>query len=379
MKPILVFALLILASSAALTQPKKELLYVGTYSIRNSQGIYVFEFNRAKNTLQLVQTISTVNSPNFLALAPDGKHLYSINHGSVAGHDKSGSASSFNINPKTGKLTLLNQVPSYGLGPCHIALDKKGEWAFISNYLEGNLVVLPVLQDGSLGSASDSKKYYGNSVNKFRQDQPHIHSATVSADNRFVYVADLGTDKIYTYALDAQNGRLISTDFDVSLTPGAGPRHLTLHPNGQLLYCAEELTSTVGILQRDVASGALKVLQDTVASLPPMFKEPNTSADIHTDPKGKFLYMSNRGHDALTLYYVQSSGKLTLGGYFKTMGKTPRNFIIDPTGKFLLVANQDGDNIVIFRINPQTGKLTYTGQQVKVPSPVCLQWYTAGK
>lgn len=355
-------------------QPRKEIIYVGTYSIRESKGIYVFELNRANGGLKLIQTIEDLSSPTFLEVHPEGKFLYAVNRGSINQGDSFGSASAYAIDPKTGKLTFINHVSSFGKDPCHIALDKKGDWAFISNYSEGNLVVLPVFQDGSLGAPSDSKKYSGQSVNRLRQDQPHIHSAVISNENRFAYVSDLGTDKIHTYEIDTVNGRINAIDQSaISLTPGAGPRHFAIHPGGRWAYSAEELSSTVGIFEVDSMSGALTVLRDTVPSLPENTNEINTSADIHIDRAGKFLYVSQRGFDGVSVFSISQDGSLQMVGHQKSMGKTPRNFLVDAKGKFIWVANQDSDNISAFRINAKTGLLTYTNIQIPVPSPACIK------
>jgi 6-phosphogluconolactonase len=357
----------------AIGQTGKEIIYVGTYSVRDSKGIYVFELNRPRGSLKLIQTIADIESPNFLAIHPTGKYLYSVNGGSLPGYEGSGSASSFKIDPKTGKLTLINHVSSFGDGPCHISIDNTGEWVFISNYSEGNFVVLPVLQDGSLGAPSDSKKYSGSSVNQSRQEKPHIHSSEISNDNRFVYVSDLGTDKIYTYSLDAQNGKITAADDDdVMVVPGAGPRHFAFHPTGGFAYSAEELTSTVGVFEVNKSTGALTLVQDTVKSLPVDFSGPNTSADIHTDPSGKFLYMSNRGADVISVFSI-TKGIVSLKSTHKTLGKTPRNFLVDNQGKYVLAAHQNSDNLTVFKINPVNGKLVYTGLQYKIPSPVCVK------
>jgi 6-phosphogluconolactonase len=370
---IIGFYLLLIVSFPTFAQHEKEILYVGTYSVRDSKGIYVYELNRAKGSLKLIQTINDASSPTWLEIHPNKRFLYAVNRGSVDGNENSGSVSSYAIDQKTGKLTFLNHVSSYGKDPCHIAIDRSGELAFISNYNEGNFVVLPILQDGWLGALTDSKKYSGSGPNKLRQEQPHIHSAKVSADNRYVYVSDLGTDKIYAYAIDHKQGKITALENgETTVAPGSGPRHFTFHPGLNVAYSAEELSSTVGIFNVDVQTGRLTILQDTVRSLPKDFKEVNTSADIHTDPKGKYLYMSNRGHDALAIFSIEPDGKLKLKGHHKTAGKTPRNFLIDKRGKYLWAANQNTDNLVTFTINPKNGLLVYDGQ-VKIPSPVCIK------
>lgn len=357
--------------------PKKEILYVGTFSVRGSQGIYAFVFNRAKRTLTPLQTVPSLESPSFVTIHPNGKFLYSVNRGKANVTDQGGSVSAYGIDPKTGRLNGLGHKSSYGEGPCYVAVDQTGKFLFVSHYGDGNLTISSLFSDGSIGNVTDSKKYSGNSVNAERQTSPHIHSSVLSPDNKFLYVMDLGTDKIYIYEFNSENGTLnpASTP-EAYVIPGAGPRHFTLHPSGNFAYLAEELTSTVGVFSVDKATGALTILQDTVKSLPKNFNERNTSADIHTDPAGKFLYMSNRGANVISIFSIAADGTIKLIGHQSTGGQVPRNFLIDPKGEFLFAANQDTDTINIFQINPKTGLLKEIGKPISVPSPVCLKLLT---
>ncbi|HEY9049230.1 MAG TPA: lactonase family protein [Ohtaekwangia sp.] len=358
-------------------QPKKEILYVGTFSVRGSQGIYSYTFNRAKKTLTPVQNVPGLESPSFLGIHPTRKFLYSVNRGKASENETGGSVTAYQLDAKTGKLTALNTRSSFGADPCHISFDKTGQYIFVSNYNEGNLVVLPLFEDGLVGNPSDSKKYIGNSINTERQQSSHLHSALISPDNHFLYAADLGTDKIYIYNFNLKNGTLDdSRQKEVSVKPGCGPRHFVFHPNGNYMYVAEELTSTVATFKVDKKNGDLTILQDSVLSLPKTFTGKNTSADIHIDPKGKFLYMSNRGYNGLSIFSVGADGKIKLVGQQTTGGSTPRNFMIDSKGEYIFVAHQDSDTIVMFRINPKTGMLAQVGKPVKVPAPVCLKMIT---
>jgi 6-phosphogluconolactonase len=258
MKKILLYLLTVLTLCSARAQTKKEILYVGTFSVRGSQGIYAFSFDRTKRILKPLQTVPSLESPSYLTVHPSGKFLYSVNRGRADAMDNGGSVSAYGIDPKTGKFR-----PSYGDDPCYISIDKTGQFAFISNYNSG-LVVLPIFDDGLIGSASDAKKYFGNSVDEKRQGSPHIHSAVISPDNRFLYVCDLGTDKIYIYEFNVNNGRLASTS-EVQVSPGSGPRHFTFHPSGKFAYLAEELTSSVCTFSVNKTTGALTVLEDTLS------------------------------------------------------------------------------------------------------------------
>lgn len=362
-----------LLSSACCCFGQKTLVFAGTYSQRGSEGIYVFQFDRARGVLKLLQTVPGLESPTFITVDKSGRFLYSVNRGRADVNDKGGSVSAYAIDAKSGHLSGLNNRSSYGDAPCFIALDKTNKHAFICNYLGGNMLVLPIFTDGLLGVPTDSKKYSGSSVNTDRQAEPHVHAAYPSSDNRFLYVTDLGTDKIYIYKFDPSTGRLSAADIpELMVHPGSGPRHMAFHPNGKFAYLVEELSSTVAVLGVTPETGALTMLQDTIRALPGSFAGANTSADIHLHPNAKFLYMSNRGHNSISIFSVHDDGKLSLVNVQDVAGKTPRNFMIEPRGEFLFVANQDSDAIVIFRIDSKTGRLKAVGKPVSIPAPACL-------
>jgi 6-phosphogluconolactonase len=358
---------------SATAQSNKEIMYIGTYSVRGSEGIYVFEFDRKAGTMQQLQSISGLKSPSFLAIHPTGRFLYSVNEGAESGPGKAGAVSAYAIDKSTGKLRFLNSQSSLGNGPCHISVDQTGKTAFVANYGGGSLAVLPINADGTLGTPTDSVQNSGTGPDKQRQEKAHVHSATVAPDNRFVYVADLGTDKLHIFETDvkASTVKPAQTPY-VTVKPGSGPRHFTFHPNGKYAYLVEEMASSVAVFTRDAKTGSLTLIDDGVKTLPADFTGKNTSADIHVDPSGKYLYQSNRGYNGLTIFSIGKDGKLAKVGDQPTEGKTPRNFLIDPKGEYVFVANQDTDNITIFKRDAKTGKLTYTGQSVKVPSPVCV-------
>lgn len=350
-------------------QSKNEIMYVGTYSVRGSEGVYVFSFDRKAGTMQPVQSVSNAKSPSFLALHPSGRYLYSVNEGA----DKTGGVSSYAVAKKTGKLTYLNSQPSRGRNACYVSIDHTGKTAFVANYTSGSLGVLPINTDGTLLAPTDSVQYSGSSANTKRQEGPHIHSAIIGSGNRFLYVADLGTDTLHILTVDPKMSTVTPAKMPfVAVKPGSGPRHFALHPNGKYAYLVEELISSVAVFSRNPKTGSLTLLQDGVSALPSGFSGDNTSADIHIDPSGKFLYQSNRGANTLAIFAIGTDGMLTKVADQPVEGKTPRNFLIDPKGEFVFVANQDSDTITIFRRDKQSGKLTYTGNSVSVPAPVCV-------
>lgn len=369
MHKVLTLAYILLSIGFRLQAQSGETMYVGTYSIRGSEGVYVFDFNRKTGTMKQVQTVSNAKSPSFLALHPSGKYLYSVNEGA----DRTGGVSSYTIDVKTGKLQYMNSQPSLGSGACYVSVDRTGKTAFVANYGGGSMAALPIQTDGMLAAPTDSIQDVGNGANAQRQERAHIHSATVGPENKYVYVADLGTDKLHILAFDPKTSTVKPATMPfVSVKPGSGPRHFAIHPNGKFAYLVEELTSSVAVFSRDAKTGALTLVQDNVPTLPAGFSGKNTSADIHIDASGKFLYQSNRGANTLAIFAIGTTGMLTKVADQPVEGKTPRNFLIDPKGEFVFIANQDSDNITIFRRDEQTGKLTYTGNSVSVPAPVCV-------
>lgn len=344
-------------------------VYVGTYTRRGSEGIYVFHYDPASGALSPLSTATGIQNPSFLAIDPQRRYLYAVNE---AG---GGAVSAFAIDPATGGLTPLNRQSSHGDGPCHLTVDPTGQYVLAANYSSGSVCVLPIGEGGALGEATNHIQHEGSSVNPRRQRGPHAHSINLDPAGRYAFVPDLGLDKIMIYQLDLDQGVLRPNDEPwVAVHPGAGPRHFAFHPNGQYAYVINEIDSTVTAFAYDPERGRLSEL-GVVSTLPAGFQDTSWCADLHVAPSGKFLYGSNRGHDSIVIYAIdQDTGMLTLVGFEPTQGKTPRNFGIDPSGTFLLAANQDTDTIVAFRIDADSGTLSPTGHVTSVPAPVCVLW-----
>ncbi len=373
-RPSILFLFLIFFQGFTFAQnakPAGDLVYVGTYSAHGGKGIYAYRFDSVSGHLISLGMAAESADPSFLAVSGNGEFLYAVNEIASYQGQPTGAVSAFKIEPDTGKLSELNEVSSRDQGPAHITLDRTGQWALVSNYTLGSVAVFPILKDGRLGEASSFVRHKGSSVNPERQAGPHAHSTTLSPDDRFAIVADLGLDELIIYPFDKANGKLGSPHV-VKVHPGAGPRHLTFDPSGRFMYLITEMQSTIVAYRYEAASGGLTEIQ-SISTLPKEFAEKNTDAEIEIDRSGKFLYGSDRGADSIAVFAVDSaSGKLQKIEDVATHGKTPRNFTIDSTGKWLLVANQDSDNIVVFRIDDKTGALTANGQTVKIPSPVCI-------
>ena len=362
------------------------LVYVGTYTEPilfgtgkvlqgKGEGIYVYRMDQSSGALERVGKTIGVANPSYLALDSAQRFLYAVNELKTYEDKPTGTISAFAVDPKTGALQFLNKRLTHGTDPCHVAVDKKGSYVFVANFMSGSICVLPVLEDGSLGEASDFIQHQGSGIDPFRQRGPHAHSVTLDKANRFAFVPDLGLDRLMVYRFDPRRGMLEANDPPwIKVKPGAGPRHLAFHPNGRVAFLINELDSTLAVLSYDGRKGTFKGLQ-TVSTLPEGFRGESTCADVQVSPSGTFVYGSNRGHDSIVIYRIdQRAGRLAFVGHESARGKTPRSFGIDPSGRFLLAANQDSDTIVTFRIDPQTGRALPTGFVTEVPTPVCVKF-----
>ena len=350
-------------------------MLVGTYTSGSSTGLYVYDFNAANADSRLVDSVKTSN-PSYLTVSANEKYVYAVNEDADTTVDKGGRVSSFSFDKNRGSLTLLNQQPSNGNHPCYITTDKSGRWIIAGNYSSGTVAVLPVLKNGSLGTAVTTIQHYGQSVNTDRQNDPHVHATVLSPDTKFLFVPDLGIDKLMVYRFNKVNGNLTEATTPFVMTKaGSGPRHFVFHPNKKYAYLAEELTGSISAYRYITGEGQLELLQN-ISALPPDYMGPAGSADIHVSPDGNFLYSSNRGEsNTIAIFSInKKTGQLTFVAHQSTLGKTPRNFNFDPAGNFLLVANQNSDDIVIFKINKQTGLLTDTGKRLAISKPVCIKW-----
>ena len=357
-----------------MTQPAKLTLYVGTYAIRGSKGIYVFSFDLNTGTATLQQTINDGKSPSFLAIHPSGQYLYAVHEEDEKGPDQSGTVSAYAIDSQTGQLTFLNQQQTQGKAPCHVAIDRSGTLAFVSNYGSGSLTVFPILPDGSLHDASQFIQHTGHSIDPERQASPHVHSAVVSFDNQLLYVSDLGTDTIHVYQIDAQQGRLSACPGApyVRVSAGSGPRMLVVHPGDEWLYCLKEMSSTVARLRRNRQTNAVALLEDDVPFLTDAYAGERSGGHIQLGTDGQLLLATNRGNNTLALFTLKVDGTLTQRSLHYTGGDEPRNFLLDERSGYLLIGHQESDTITVFKLDTNTGTLTATGDQLSVPAPVCL-------
>ena len=365
------------ASLGAVDAGGDRFLYAGGYTAGgHGEGIYLLRMARDTGALTLEGVAAATENPSFVVPAPDGRALYAVNEVAQFGGRPTGTVSAFARDVHSGALTAIGaRRDSRGAAPCYLSLDRRGRFLFVANYGGGSVAVLPILEDGSLGEATSSVQHEGRGADPKRQAAPHAHCIVAAPDNRFVLVADLGLDAILVYAFDARAGTLSQSPVARgALAPGAGPRHLVFHPGGRAVYVTNELDSTVTTFCYDAARGALDAVQ-TVATLGEPFASRNAPSDVHLHPSGRFLYLSNRGHDSVAVFAIEPATlALRLVHTVPTEGSWPRNFALDPSGRFLLVANQRADSVVVLRVDGDTGRLTSTGQRIEIPAPTCLRF-----
>ena len=356
------------------------LVYIGTYTRtapgepHRAEGIYAYRLDSVTGALSLAGAARGTVNPSFLALDPQRRFRYSVSEVEELERRPVGAVSAFALDHSSGQLVPLNRQLTRGEGPCYVSVDSTGKWLLAANYRSGSATVFPIQADGRLGAVTAVVQHHGASIDPDRQAGPHAHCIIPDLANRHVLVADLGLDKIMLYRFDTTRGVLSPNDPPwVAARPGAGPRHLVFHPNGRFFYSVNELDSTVMAWTYDATRGVLQELQ-TLPTLPQDFAGVSYVAHVQVAPSGKFLYVSNRGHDSLAIFAIDGSGALAHVAHVPTLGQWPRHFAIDPTGKLLLAANQYSNTVVSFRIDPETGLLTHTGAVTEVPAPVCVQF-----
>ena len=350
------------------------LVYFGTYTDQAARGIYAYRFQPATGKLTSIGLMAETPNPAFLVATPNGRFLYAVNWKGDAREKQGDTVSAYAIDRKTGKLTFLNKVDSKGEMPTNLTIDHTGKTLLVVSYTGGNITGYLIEADGKLSEPTTYFEHRGKSVHPV--PGPHSHGVIISPDNKHAFVGEVGLDQVRSYSLDASKGKLTPSDPPfVSVTPGTAPRHLAFHPSGKYLFVNDESRPAVTVFAVD--GGHLKEIQE-VPAIPADYKGRDATAEIQIDKKGRFVYVSNRGHDSIAVFSVdQGTGKLTPIQHASTLGKTPRNFSLDPTGQYLFAANQGSDTVVPFKVDPESGKLTPTGEPISVPKPVCVLFVRA--
>lgn len=355
------------------------LVYFGTSTNakNGSKGVYVARFNTATGELTEPQLAAEAGNPGFLAIHPSKKYLYACGDVTKADGKKAGGISAFGIEKGSGKLTLINQAATAGAGPCHVSVDKTGKMATIANYGSGSISSYAIKEDGSVSPEVSFFQHEGSGADPKRQAGPHAHSVNFSPDNRFAFACDLGLDKVLIYKVDTASGKLTPNDPPFAKTPaGGGPRHLAFHPSGKFVFVNNEMGMSETVFAYDAEKGALTEVE-TVSTLPEADRGMKglSTAESVAHPNGRVVYVSNRTHDTIAVFACDpATGKLTLLQNVPVEGKIPRNICLDPTGKWLIAAHQDSATAALFKVDQDSGKLTFTGTKVNVPGSICVRF-----
>jgi 6-phosphogluconolactonase len=349
--------------------------YVGSFTTAERKargdGIQVYRVDPATGAWTHVQHVGDLVNPSYLALSRDQRVLYSV-------HGDGDYASAFALDPKSGEAKLLGRAATGGKNGVREALDPSGKYLVVANYSSGSVAVLPVGPDGALRDQHQLVQLPGEpGPHKVEQQSSHPHDIVFDPSGRFVLVPDKGLDRVFVFRFDGATGKLTPTEQgSVRSLPGAGPRHLAFHPKLPIVWVLNELNSTVATYRFDPYSGSLTPFQ-VLTTLPADFTGDSTAAEIAVSPDGRFVYGSNRGHDSVAIYAANAEGLLSPAGWQPTQGAGPRFIGLDPSGRFLNAANEQGDNVVTFKVDAASGKLTPTGQVIKNGSPVTIVY--AGK
>ncbi len=369
---LFVFMLVTLVGTA--THARDQVALIGTYTDTNSQGIYAVKLDGETGALSRPELVAELPNPEFLALHPSGRVVYALTEVATDDGLRHGAVAAFAVDASSGKLTRLNLETTGHSTLCHIAVDATGRMLIVAAYGGGYVASFPIRKDGRVGPVASVIHHRGPlGPNPGRQEAPHPHSVTISPDNRFAFVADLGLDRVFAYRLAPDTGAMSAHDpAFAQVAPGAGPRHTAFSRDGEAFYVLDELQNQVTTFRYDAERGALQA-GARVPTLPHDFTGANTTSEIRVHPNGRFIYAGNRGHNSIAVFaHEDSTGALTRIQIEPCGGANPRNFALTPDGRWLVSAQQVDGNLTVFRVDVGSGRLTRTPHSVAAIRPVCV-------
>jgi 6-phosphogluconolactonase len=325
----------LLSVGTAMSAAAETFVYV---SMAPEQKIRVYRLDPKDGKLTSVDSVAVDGTPGALNVDPQNKFLFA----SLRSKD---TLASFRIDPATGKLQHVSTAAlGKGENAAFVGTDRTGRWLLSASYAAGKVVVHRI-DDGKIQTPAVQTVTTAKTA----------HSAFTDRDNRWVFVPHVTPNAVYQFKLDASTGMLAEAGKAPGGTDKAGPRHLALHPTLPFAFTSDEQGSSITAYRFDGSTG-LKPVQ-TVSTLPADFKGKNTTAEVKVHPGGKFVWVSNRGHDSLAGFAIDSTGKLTPLAQTPTE-KTPRSFEIDPDGRYVLGAGEGSGKLAVFEVDQASGKLT---------------------
>ena len=381
MHPLTIGILVVLSIGAPFAQAEQDaFFYCGTYTTRlghvdgKAEAIGIYALDKTTGKIRPLGLSPPIANSSHLCLSKDSRFLYSISEITEYEGKEDGCLTVFSVDAENKQLTQIQKVSSHGPGPAYLSLDRTGRFLLCANYVAGNVVVYPLASDGVLGTPTANVMHSGKSVNADRQEAPHPHAIVASPDNRFVFVPDLGIDQIVAYQFDESSGKLTARpDLNVDTPPGSGPRHFVFLPSGKWAFVSLELSSEVAVYSYE--SGKLTEA-GRYSTVPDDYDGLNHCAEIRASADEKNVYVSNRGHDSIAVYSINSStGRLNREQIAPTQGRTPRNFAISPDDNWLVAANQDSHSLLCYSREQSTGKIQSKGNVLDSPSPVLICFF----
>lgn len=349
---------------------RDPLLFIGSYTDGGGDGIRVFRLDSATGSLAPVFVAGNAPEASFLALHPNGRTLYAVHELSEFEGECQGAVSAYAVDAATGTLALLNRRGTGGASPCHVSVHPSGRMALVANYAGGGVAAFQLEADGRLDARTGLIRHEGKGKDPDRQEGPHAHCFLPHPSGRWALAADLGLDRVLAYRIDLSGSALEPGPAPAVLPAGTGPRHLAFHPDGRIAYLVNELEPRLSVFDFDDVSGRLRWIQDAPL-LPEGAAGRSYGAEVQVHPSGRFLYVSNRGHDSVAVFALDESGRASPSGHVPSGGRFPRHFGMDASGSFLAVANQKSGSLAVFRIDPATGALAGAGGDLAIASPVC--------
>ncbi|MEK5038323.1 lactonase family protein [Sporosarcina sp. FSL K6-3457] len=343
----------------------KVIGYVGTYTKKDSKGVYQFTLDTEKKEISNVKLAAELSNPTYITVSDDNKNLYAVSK-----DGENGGVTAFSINSETGELTKLNSQTSAGAPPCHVSVNQSNNNVLTANYHTTKISSYLTNEDGSLNPATSVIEHEGSGPHD-RQEKPHMHFAGFTPDEKYAIAIDLGSDCVITYNINEGQLKIAQV---YKTRPGSGPRHITFHPNKKFAYIMTELSSEVVALHYDEKDGSFSK-QQSISTIPEDFEETNDGSAIHITSDGQYVYAGNRGHNSISLFKVdQDTGELTFKERTSTEGNWPRDFVLDPSEEFLVATNERSNTMTLFSRDKSTGKLAFVQSGVKVPEPVCVKF-----
>jgi 6-phosphogluconolactonase len=346
----------------------RSLILLGTRTSAPGIGISSCFFDAKTGKCSPVSLAAEIASPTAFALSPNKRILYSV---SELGNDgkSDGSISAFTIDYQSGKLTLLNKVPSGGGGPTYLSVDPAGKFALVSCFGSGRTNAFRLLSDGKLGDQTGTITDAGSGPTP-RQASPHVHCAVFSPDNRYVLAADFGADRIFVFRLDAAAGTLTPNDPPFFKAPaGSGPRQIVFHPNGKFAYLMSELIGSITVFAWSAKEGTLTEVE-TVSCLPTDSSGDRSGAGLAMRHDGRFLYTTTRSDNSIEVFKVDAAtGKLVAAQRVVSDGILPWSCALDPAGSHLITTNLTSNSASIYSVNAATGDLTQITSIANLPGP----------